>query len=257
MPDVSRTKTNLISCKHSINVATMNERTIRQESKREELANNCRLQQVKILGIIDHKIVHEDEPVVYQHINKQILITSSAWRNASNAASGGVGLMIDKSIESALAEVKPVNKRIMIAQFNGNPGVTIIVHYTPVEGSEETDEHYSNLSSLIHEVPKHNLLLVLGDFNAHLGKEVGKYTYHDRTNRNGKLLIDLAQETGLVITNIHKQKKSGKLWTFISDMSGTKSQVDFILVNSKWKNSVKNCEAYNSFSSMGSDHRIV
>ena len=110
---------------------------------------------------------------------------------------------------------------------------------------------------MIHEVPKHNLLLVLGDFNAHLGKEVGKYTYHDRTNRNGKLLIDLAQETGLVITNIHKQKKSGKLWTFISDMSGTKSQVDFILVNSKWKNSVKNCEAYNSFSSMGSDHRVV
>ena len=128
MPDVSRTKTNLISCKHSINVATMNVRTIRQESKREELANNCRLQQVKILGIIDHKIVHEDEPVVYQHINKQILITSSAWRNASNAASGGVGLMIDKSIESALAEVKPVNKRILIAQFNGNTGVTIIAH---------------------------------------------------------------------------------------------------------------------------------
>ena len=40
-------------------------------------------------------------------------------------------------------------------------------------------------------------------------------------------------------------------------MSGTKSQVDYIMVNKKWKNSVKNCEADNTFSSMGSDHRII
>ena len=165
--------------------------------------------------------------------------------------------MIDKSIESALSAVKPVSKRILIAEFNGNPGTTIIVHYAPVEGSEESDEHYDTLCSVTQEVPKHHLLLVLGDYNAHLGKEVGKYTYHDRTNSNGKRLLDMSQEAGLVITNIHKQKKSGKLWTYISDMSGTKSQVDFILVNRKWKNSVKNCEAYNTFSSMGSDHRIV
>ena len=257
IPDASKTKSNLISCKHAINVATMNVRTIRLESRRKELANNCKTQKVKILGIVDHKIVHEDEPIVYQHIDKQILITTSAWRTASNAASGGVGLMIDKSIESALSEVKPVDKRILIAEFNGNPRTTIIVHYAPVEGSGESDEHYDTLCSVIQEVPKHNLLLVLGDYNAHLGKEVGKYTYHDKTNSNGKRLLDMSQEAGLVITNIHKQKKSGKLWTYISDMSGTKSQVDFILVNSKWKNSVKNCEAYSSFSSMGSDHRIV
>ena len=40
-------------------------------------------------------------------------------------------------------------------------------------------------------------------------------------------------------------------------MSGSKSQVDYILVNRKWKNSVKDVEAYSSFSSLGSDHRIL
>jgi hypothetical protein len=226
----SESKTKLLSCKHHINVATMNVKTIRHEIKREELANNCKAQKVKILGIVDHKIVHEEDPIVYQSIGNHILITSSAWRNTANASCGGVGLMIDKTIESALAEVKPVNERIMIAHFIGNPGVTIVVH---------------------------NLTMVIGDYNAHLGKEVGKYTYHDRTNSNGSRLVDFAQEAGLVISNIHLQKKNGKLWTYISDMSGTKSQVDFILVNKKWKNSIKNCEAYNSFSSMGSDHRII
>ena len=40
-------------------------------------------------------------------------------------------------------------------------------------------------------------------------------------------------------------------------MNNRKSQIDYILVNRKWKNSIHNCEAYNSFSSLGSDHRLL
>ena len=40
-------------------------------------------------------------------------------------------------------------------------------------------------------------------------------------------------------------------------MNGSKSQIDYILINRKWKNSVKNVEAYSTFSSIGSDHRVV
>ena len=43
----------------------------------------------------------------------------------------------------------------------------------------------------------------------------------------------------------------------MSDCSGAKSQVDYIMVRNKWRNSTKNCEAYNSFSSIGSDNRIL
>ena len=57
--------------------------------------------------------------------------------------------------------------------------------------------------------------------------------------------------------NVKFQKKSGKLWTYLSDMNGRKTQVDYILVNKKWKNSVHNVEAYNSFASIGSDHRLL
>jgi len=48
-------------------------------------------------------------------------------------------------------------------------------------------------------------------------------------------LLDLVQECELLIANTHFQKKRGKLWTYISDMSGSKAQNDFILVNNKWK----------------------
>ena len=40
-------------------------------------------------------------------------------------------------------------------------------------------------------------------------------------------------------------------------MNGRKTQIDFILVNRKWKNSVHNVEAYNTFCSLGGDHRLV
>ena len=40
-------------------------------------------------------------------------------------------------------------------------------------------------------------------------------------------------------------------------MTGTRTQIDFILVRKKWRNSVLNTEAYESFSNVGSDHRLV
>ena len=36
-----------------------------------------------------------------------------------------------------------------------------------------------------------------------------------------------------------------------------KAQLDYILINKKWQNSATDCEAYSSFSSVGSDHRII
>ena len=39
--------------------------------------------------------------------------------------------------------------------------------------------------------------------------------------------------------------------------NGSKGQIDYILVNRKWSNSVMNSEAYSSFESINSDHRIV
>ena len=243
----------------------MNVRTIRLKHKQEELAYNFNKAALDILGVVDHKIVHQesDAELETRNIENTTFITSSAWRTGSGSAQGGVGIMINKSAERALAEVKKYSPRIIVAHFSGNEtsksttDTSVVVNYAPVEGSSEAEEHYEKLAGVISEIPKHNLLMVIGDFNAHIGSEDAQHTFHSKTNHNGQLLLDLTQEANLLITNTTFQKKAGKLWTYVSDMAGTKSQVDYILVNRKWRNSVKNVEAYNSFSSMGSDHRIV
>ena len=119
----------------------MNVRSLKLDNKRIELARNCDQQSIAILGFIDNKIVHDDDRALIQNYESRVLITTSAWRNSINAAVGGVGLMISKSAESALAEIKPVNERIMIFHFNGNgfPSLSIIVHYSPVEGSPDAE----------------------------------------------------------------------------------------------------------------------
>ena len=40
-------------------------------------------------------------------------------------------------------------------------------------------------------------------------------------------------------------------------MEESKLGLDYILVRRKWRNSVHNTEAYNTFSTIGSDHRVV
>ena len=171
--DQQRSKPLFNQRNHS-HVATHNVRTIRHDYKQLELARLFMNSNTSILGIVDHKIVHpssEEKTINFKKLPGCVLITQSAWRNSQNAANGGVGLVVNKAAESVLSDVKYVNKRILIATFNGNPSTTVIVNYSPQEGTQDAVEHYDKLIDTIKQVPKHNLLLVLGDFNAHIGKE--------------------------------------------------------------------------------------
>ena len=64
-------------------------------------------------------------------------------------------------------------------------------------------------------------------------------------------------EYDLLAANTEFQKRKGKLWTFRDNASNSCRQLDYILVRKKWRNSVNNAEAYNSFNTARSDHRVV
>ena len=249
----------LLTCKANKLVGTLNTRTLSEEFRRKELANIFNKVKLTILTISDHKIVHgkDDDKIKYWKLENCTLFTSSAWGITQEAAVGGVGILIDKQAEKSLAEVKSENERILIATFNGSPNTTVIANYAPTEGSEDSEAHYDKLSEVTNSIPKHNFLIECGDFNAHLGEKDVPYTYHKLTNKNGSLLLEHAAECNLIITNTQRRKRMGKLWTYLSDMNGNKTQLDYILINRKWRNSVHNVEAYNSFSSLGGDHRLV
>lgn len=90
-----------------------------------------------------------------------------------------------------------------MAEFDGNPGSTVIIVYSPtnVSPSEEAEKFYEDLRNVLRDVPAHNFLMVLGILNARLGREDVLFTYHDTTNRNGALLAELLSETGFLTDN--------------------------------------------------------
>ncbi|XP_072030406.1 uncharacterized protein [Amphiura filiformis] len=219
-------KENLLKCKQSMFVSTLNTRTLRSIYLQEEL---CGLAKRFIIGLQEHKIVHPDEPIRYHDLfDGYQLVSSSAWRNRAGMAVGGVGILMSAKAKKTILSCICITPRIICATFGGSPKTTIIVTYCPtnVSDEKESEEHYMLLDKSIKQVPAHNFLMVMGDFNARVGKEHYKVPYHDSTNRNGELLHTLAIENELEIAN-------------------------------EVRNSILNCCTYNSFASVGSDHRVI
>ena len=147
----------------------------------------------------------------------------------------------------------------MVATFNASSRATIISSYSPTNVSEETEliAFYDELSSLVRSLPKNNVLVFGGDMNAQIGKNGNnKYSLHNTSNRNGQHLTDFMIETRLTCLNTNFQKREGKLWTY-TYANNNKAQIDYVIINKKWKNSAMNFEAYSSFDGVSSDHRIV
>ena len=138
-----------------------------------------------------------------------------------------------------LNSIERIQPRMMAATFNGNPKATIISCYSPTKEENKIVTFYEDLSSLVHSIPKHNLLVIGGDMNAQIGKNRhNKYSLHNASNRNGQHLIDFMIENRLTCLNTNFQKREGKLWTY-TYANKSKAQIDYVLINRKWK---KQCD---------------
>ena len=102
-----------------------------------------------------------------------MLATVSAWKNSVNAAVGGLGILIGPRALKSLNSIERIQPRMMVATFNGNPRATIISCYSPANISEEIEliAFYIKLSSLVHSIMKHYVLVISGNMNAQIGKK--------------------------------------------------------------------------------------
>ena len=253
-------KSALLRCRRSIIMASFNACTARIDDKAMEMAYCAQACGIDILGVQEHRRVHKDEEDIlkFEKIESYHLITSSAWRNERQASQGGVGLLISSRAKNALRSVESITERILLAEFESNPVTTVIV-CSPINTApvEEVESFYDQLHSVIADIPAHNFVAILGDFNARLGTEDARFPYHDVTNRNGGYLSELLCEKELLAANTLFDKRRGKRWTFKDRFTGMLRQLDYILVRRKWRNSILNSEAYNTFCSVSSDHRVV
>ena len=171
---------------------TFNIRTIKGECQISELVASAIEHNIYIICIQEHRLYHTDFDIKYHTLNiGWSLITSSSWKNNSNSSTGGVGLLLSPIATASLISVEKISDRILIANVNGNSITTVTSCYSPTNVSEESDVEncYHDLYAFKRSVPKHNVLIIAGDFNAHLGTDHNnKFSFHTEANRNGILM---------------------------------------------------------------------
>ena len=249
----------MLKNKRAVCISTFNSQTLNRTAKLSELVYNAQKFNISLIAIQEHSRLIHEEPLNHDSLGDNwLLITTSATRNTLNAVIGGVGILLNPHAKMALESIETISDRTLMATFNGNPKCTVILTYSPVNVTSEdaTKEYYSELTTLIHQVPKHNVLLLCGDMNVQVGPVSRKHHYHQTNNRNVELLSQFQHSTDLINFCTKFQKRPDKKWAFMY-VNGTKAQLDHILINKKWKNSVIDCGTYNNFHSFSSDHKIV
>lgn len=176
----------------------------------------------------------------------------------------GVAVIVSGEWNKAVTEYRAINDRIMLIRFNTGPcKLNMFQVYAPtsVADAQEREEFFQTLSSHIERMPKKEITLVLGDFNSKVGKETisnGVCGTHGLGNRNdsGEELIQFCQENEMIIANTWFQHHPRRIYTWISPDGKTKNQIDYCLVPSRWKSSMKNVKTYPG-ADCGTDHQLL
>ena len=181
----------LLKCKHTVQIATFNVRTLNRIGKLPELTASAIEHKIDIICMQEHRYTHSEDIKYHDTSNGWTLAIASAWKNSINATIGGVGILIGPQALKSLNSIEKIHPRMTGATFNSNPRATIISCYSPTNISEETEliTFYDELSSLERSIPKYNVLVTGGDMNAKIGKNGNhKYSLHNSSNRNGQHL---------------------------------------------------------------------
>ena len=226
-PDMSR-----LSTFKPLLVSTYNVRTLYQQGKLHQFFSGCNDVNLDIVGIQEHRLITSSPTDELWSDDKNWVVIYSS---ATDQRYGGVGLAMTKHIHRYLQSVQSINQRILTVTFHGNPRVTVTVVYAPTESASDAhkDEFYDSLKEHLEAVKKHDIHLLIGDFNARIGKDshlsnpvvIGPHCYHEETNTNGERLVSLCEEFQLRPAQARFPQPSSRLWTWMHP-NGTKSQLD-------------------------------
>ena len=128
--------------------------------------------------------------------------------------------------------------------------INIIQVYAPRNASteEKLEEFYEELGKCKKECKDHEVNIVMGDFNAKVGRGrltdmVGSEGLGEMNGRREKL-TEWWEQNDQIIMNTWFTKQPIKLWTWNSPDGITKNQIDYITVNRRYRNTVRNIRSH-------------
>ncbi|KAL5268053.1 hypothetical protein ACHWQZ_G004934 [Mnemiopsis leidyi] len=167
---------------------------------------------------------------------------------ADGVRRSGVGIILSKKMKNSLISYTPVSDRVMTARLHSKHiNISVTVVYAPTEDAEPgtKDAFYWELNDVQSELPAHDIKLVLGDFNARVGRDneahpgvIGTHSYHMESNDNGKRMLDFCAMHQLTIGGTLFEHKDIHKTTWRSPNGQTVTQIDHICISKRWSHSL-------------------
>lgn len=179
----------------------------------------------------------------------------------------GVAIAIPTPWVGSVLGYNPVNERIITMKISASPcALNIIQVYAPTSAAtdEEIEDFYYQLEDCINNIPKREILMVIGDFNAKVGitaadvglrNIIGNYGLGCRNNR-GERLIQFAADNSFTIMNTVFKHHPRRLYTWTSPSGEYRNQIDYILIRTRWRSSITNAHTLPGADFM-SDHQLL
>ena len=98
----------------------------------------------------------------------------SVYYSGGSKHEKGVGILLSQEVTRAMLSWEPINDRIITMRLQANhTKVTIIQVYAPTNAAsdQEKNEFYEQLQDILDAAPEHDLKIIMGDFNAQIGKD--------------------------------------------------------------------------------------
>lgn len=245
----------------AVKIATWNVRSMYTCVKYKNIIKEMKRLDIDILGISESRLKGTgidvlDETLTYYSGNND------------TGHSNGVAIMIKNHLKTSVINFHPVSDRVMLLQLRAKPvNINIVQVYAPTAAKNHDhliDPFYEDVSSVLLKLKAHECNIVMGDFNAKIGEDivhgvVGRFGLGER-NERGDRLVQFCQEQKLIIANTLFKLPPRRLYTWTSPAHTAKNivrnQIDFVLVNERFKNCVKSAKTYPG-ADVNSDHNPV
>jgi hypothetical protein len=115
---------------------------------------------------------------------------------------------------------------------------------------------------MFYHFPKYHTKILLGDFNANLGKEdifkptIGNESLHEGSNDNGVRIVNFATSKNLVVKSTMFLHRNIHKYTWTSPDGKTHNQIDHVLIDRRWHLSILDVQSFRG-AECDTDHYLV
>ena len=250
---------NLFGPKKMLRVGTWNVRTLWESGKTAQAVREMNRYRLNIMGMSEVRWQGSGRCRVADGVE----IIYSCRDDGRHE--GGVALAVDKEAQKSLLSWVPVNDRLIYARFNTRYiKLSIIQCYAPTNQADEEDKDsfYEALEKVMEEIPRHDMIYIIGDMNAKVGssndgheRSMGNHGV-GRRNENGEKLLEFCDTHGMCIGGtIFPHRKIHKT-TWLSPDGKTENQIDHCIIQGKWRRSLMDVRVMRG-ADIGSDHQLL